>query len=196
MKDQQIIRTDRAVVERVAANDPEALQELYDNYFPMIRRMVLQNQGDEDDAKDLFQEAVMVVYEKSRNPDFVLECKLGTYLYAIGHRLWLKSLHQRQLQPTSRAKTETELEDAPDVETDIRDHEAREERFRIMEGALMRLGEPCKTLLEDFYIRRRSMQEIAEKFGYTNPDNAKTQKYKCLNRLKKLFFDQYKGKNT
>ncbi|RZK15573.1 MAG: sigma-70 family RNA polymerase sigma factor, partial [Flavobacterium sp.] len=50
------------------------------------------------------------------------------------------------------------------------------------------LGEPCKTIIQDFYIHNLSMQDICEKFGYTNTDNAKTQKYKCLQRLKKIFF--------
>ena len=54
------------------------------------------------------------------------------------------------------------------------------------------LGEPCRTLLEDFYIKASSMQDITEKFGYTNADNAKNQKYKCLMRLKKMFFAAYK----
>jgi predicted DNA-binding protein YlxM (UPF0122 family) len=62
-----------------------------------------------------------------------------------------------------------------------------------MEQAMGNMGEPCKTILEDYYIRKMSMQEIAGKFGYTNSENAKNQKYKCLMRLKKLFFDQYKS---
>jgi hypothetical protein len=57
------------------------------------------------------------------------------------------------------------------------------------------LGEPCKSLLEAFYIQKRSMQEIATGFGYTNAENAKNQKYKCLMRLKKLFFSQYKNES-
>jgi DNA-directed RNA polymerase specialized sigma24 family protein len=61
----------------------------------------------------------------------------------------------------------------------------------IMERALNSLGEPCKSLLESFYIEKKSMDEIASLFGYTNADNAKNQKYKCLMRLKKLFFSQY-----
>ena len=58
-----------------------------------------------------------------------------------------------------------------------------------MNESLVDLGEPCKTLIEDFYINRLSMEEISEKFGYTNADNAKNQKYKCLQRLKRLFFN-------
>jgi DNA-directed RNA polymerase specialized sigma24 family protein len=62
----------------------------------------------------------------------------------------------------------------------------------MMERAMGSLGEPCKSLLEAFYMQKRSMQEIASTFGYTNSENAKNQKYKCLMRLKKLFFSQYK----
>jgi hypothetical protein len=61
-----------------------------------------------------------------------------------------------------------------------------------MEKGLSSLGEPCKSLLESYYLQKRSMSEIAAAFGYTNADNAKTQKYKCLMRLKRFFFDQYK----
>ncbi len=55
------------------------------------------------------------------------------------------------------------------------------------------LGEPCRTILEDFFIRGYSMQQITDKMGYTNADNAKNQKYKCLLRLKKIFFTRYKA---
>jgi hypothetical protein len=52
------------------------------------------------------------------------------------------------------------------------------------------LGEPCKSLIESFYMHDKSMQDIVEIYQYTNTDNAKTQKYKCLNRLRKLFFNE------
>ena len=76
------------------------------------------------------------------------------------------------------------------VEDDIEEQGERDMQFGKMQSALGMLGEPCKTIIEDFYIHNKSMQEICEDFGYTNADNAKTQKYKCLQRLKKLFFQQ------
>ena len=60
-----------------------------------------------------------------------------------------------------------------------------------MDRALNSLGEPCKSLLEGYYVKKMDMQNLAKEFGYTNADNAKNQKYKCLIRLKKLFFAQY-----
>jgi hypothetical protein len=63
----------------------------------------------------------------------------------------------------------------------------------MMGKSILGLGEPCKSLLHAFYIEKKSMQEIAGSFGYTNAENAKTQKYKCLMRLKKIFFSHYKN---
>jgi hypothetical protein len=60
-----------------------------------------------------------------------------------------------------------------------------------MKQALEKLGEPCRTILQDFFIHNFTMQQITEKMGYTNTDNAKNQKYKCLMRLKKIFFASY-----
>src|SRR5690606_23662726 len=79
-------------------------------------------------------------------------------------------------------------EDYLAAEEAVENHEIVEANLLHMEEALVGLGEPCKTILYDFYIKNRSMADICEKFGYTNTDNAKTQKYKCLQRLKKLFF--------
>lgn len=169
----------------VATGSDEALTQLYRRYFPMVLHLVLSNNGSEDDAKDIYQEALVVVYEKLTAGTLELNCQLKTYLYSVSRRLWLKQLALR-----NRDLVDTET--AVSVDDDISEHEVRDRQFELMADSLERLGEPCKTLLEDFYIRHMSMQDITEKFGYTNSDNAKTQKYKCLMRLKKLFFSVYK----
>ena len=86
-----------------------------------------------------------------------------------------------------------DMEEMVPVEDDLEMHEKRQLDFNIMENAMSKIGEPCKSLLEAYYIQRKPMLLIATEFGYTNADNAKTQKYKCLVRLKKLFFAQYKN---
>jgi DNA-directed RNA polymerase specialized sigma24 family protein len=85
------------------------------------------------------------------------------------------------------------LEETIPVEEEMELHEKRNDDFNLMENAMSKIGEPCKSLLDAYYIQKKHMQEIAADFGYTNADNAKTQKYKCLMRLKKLFFAQYKN---
>ena len=182
---------DAELLRALAEQDSEAIQVIYNEYLPMVSQMVYQNQGSEEDSRDLFQDAVMVLYDKAKDPSFVLECKVKTYLYAVSRRLWLKQLHARKKRTEEALKVDIE-----DSAEDVRDFEEKEQQFKTMDQALVKLGEPCKSLLESFYLQRMSMSEIADNFGYTNPDNAKTQKYKCLNRLKKIFFEQYKQREN
>lgn len=155
----------------------------------MIVNLVINNNGSTDDAADIFQEGMIVLFEKAKQPDFELHCQLKTYLYSVCRRLWLKKLQQ---QKKGSVQIE-DIEQAVPVDEDLEIHERNQANFSIMENAMNKIGEPCKSLLEAYYIQKKPMLQIAEEFSYTNADNAKTQKYKCLVRLKKLFFAQYKN---
>lgn len=181
--------TDEEFVAAIRRDDDRALAQLYRLHFPMISHYVLQNSGTDDEAKDVYQEGVMVFYEKVRDGSLELSCQIKTYLYAVCRRLWLKRL-------TEKARFGGRLDDhEPFLETgaeaDLEEAEEHNRRLGTMGQALDHLGEPCRSLLEGFYLLDKSMQQLTTEFGYTNADNAKNQKYKCLVRLKKLFFTQY-----
>nr|WP_205195775.1 sigma-70 family RNA polymerase sigma factor [Chitinophaga sp. Cy-1792] len=171
----------------LAKNDGKSLEIIYSENFPPVLRMIYQYNGSEDDAKDVFQEAVIILYEKACKGDFTLTSRLKTFLYSVCRHLWLKKLQSSH----GMYALPTELEEIIPAEDIVDEHQEKDEQFRVMESAMGSIGQPCKTILEDYYMYRKSMQEIAEKFGYTNAENAKNQKYKCLMRLKKLFFDKY-----
>ena len=175
--------TDREIVLGILNNSEKELNKLYVGYFPMILQFILNNNGDEDDAKDVYQEAIIVLYDKIRNGNLELNAKLKTYIYSVSRRIWLKKIAKRH-----KSQNITDFEEVLAVDEDVERYQQKEMQFDKMKISLEILGEPCKTIIEDFYIRNLSMQDICEKFGYTNTDNAKTQKYKCLQRLKKLFF--------
>ncbi|SFT19336.1 RNA polymerase sigma factor, sigma-70 family [Mucilaginibacter polytrichastri] len=176
--------TDSEVILGILNNSEVVLERLYVAYFPMVLQLIINNNGSTDDAKDIYQEAIIVLYNKIKSGDFELSSKLKTFIYSVCRRLWLKRLNQM-------SRFDGDIKDFQDhlpVEDEVEKQTDRDLQFTKMEGALALLGEPCKTIIEDFYMHDRSMQEICERFGYTNADNAKTQKYKCLQRLKKLFF--------
>lgn len=178
---------EQALLKGLAENDTKAIETIYKNNFNMVQSFIINNNGTYDDARDIFQEAMIALYEKAKSESFVLTSKINTYVYSICRRLWLK-----RLQQMGRFVLQTDsLEETVQVEDDLEMHEKRNAEFTIMERALNSLGEPCKSLLEGFYLKKLDMQELAKTFGYTNADNAKNQKYKCLTRLKKLFFTQY-----
>lgn len=171
----------------LANNDSKAIETIYKENFKMVQALIINNNGTYDDARDIFQEAMITLYDKAKSDSFVLTSQIKTYIYSVCRRLWLKKLQQMGKYV---AQPEV-LEETVAVEDDVDVHEKKNADFAIMDRALNSLGEPCKSLLESFYLQKKGMHEIATDFGYTNADNAKTQKYKCLMRLKKLFFAQY-----
>lgn len=184
--------SEKALLKGLALKDRQATEMIYREHYNLVQTLVINNNGTIDDARDIFQEAVLVLYEKAQHPDFELNCQIGTYLYSVARRLWLKRLQQLQKFVPD---LETRMESVP-VEEDLDHHERKNQEFLLMEKAMQSLGEPCRSLLEAYYLKKKNMAEIAAGFGYTNADNAKNQKYKCLTRLKKLFFAQYKNQSV
>ena len=178
---------EQALLKGLAHDDTKAIETIYKENFNMVQTFIVNNNGSYDDARDVFQEAMITLYEKAQSDTFVLTSKIGTYIYSICRRLWLKRLQQK-----GRYSNQIDsLEETIAVEDDLGFHEKKNAEFVIMDRALNSLGEPCKSLLEGFYVKKIDMQALAKEFGYTNADNAKNQKYKCLMRLKKLFFARY-----
>lgn len=176
---------EQKLLEGLAQNDRKAIETIYRQHYNMVQSLILNNSGYPDDARDIFQEAMIVLYEKARSGSFELNSQLKTYLYSVCRRLWLKRLNQAQ--KISISPEVENLEQTVPVEEELERHEQRHREFQLMDTSLNSLGEPCKSLLEAYYFGNKSMVEIAGDFGYTNADNAKNQKYKCLMRLKKIF---------
>ena len=182
---------ERALLEGLATSDKRAVETIYQENYNMVQSLIINNNGSSDDAKDIFQEAMIVLYEKVRSGTFELNCQIKTFVYSVSRRLWLKRLQQQNRY----AAPGDSMENVVAVEEDLEEHEQRNAEYEMMEKAISNLGEPCKSLLEAYYLQKQNMQVIAANFGYTNADNAKNQKYKCLMRLKKIFFAHYKNGN-
>ena len=188
---QSFPNTEQHLLSALAAGDRKATAEIYQHHFNIINGWIIKNGGSGADAADMFQEAMVVLFEKAQHEDFRLTCKIGTYLFAISKHLWYKKLQKQQRGPGYLPDNAGGSdEEGPDwaYEEDLNAHHEREAHYEQLNAALDQLGEPCRSLIKAFYHNDKSMQEIAADFGYTNPDNAKTQKYKCLTRLRKLFY--------
>jgi RNA polymerase sigma factor (sigma-70 family) len=182
---------EKGLLQGLARSDKKAVETIYRSHYNMVHSLIINNSGSADDAKDVFQETMIVLYEKVRAGGFELNCQIKTYVYSVSRRIWLKRLHQmNQYAPALQS-----MENSVPVEEEMEQLEKINDEFQAMEKAIGSLGEPCKSLLEAYYFHKKNMQEIAAGFGYTNADNAKNQKYKCLMRLKKIFFSQYKNGN-
>ncbi|MBI1183799.1 sigma-70 family RNA polymerase sigma factor [bacterium] len=176
MTDQQI------VAEIQAGNHNEPLNRLY-RHFPLIQKMVVTHGGDEEEAYDIFQDALMVLIEKIRSNRFELTASLKTYLYSVcKYKLYDKNRKHKVL---SYSENLPEQAEEPQHEDSGLMAEL-ERKFEVVDRVLANLGEKCVEILRRFYHYCESMDYIADQLGYANVNTVKTQKYKCLERAKKM----------
>lgn len=161
----------------------QIIEEEYEKHWLLIRKLILTNNGTEEDAEDIYQEAFIVLIENLRKEGFQLTCKISTYLYSVARRLWLNKLRKdKNLRDTSDF-IEIELANDPeenDNSDDLPTHKA------IIE-AIMKLGSPCTEILISVYYEGLKMKELITQIpGLKNTNNARRRKFSCMKRLKKL----------
>lgn len=177
--------TDELLIEGIKLDRNDALEVLYKKYYTSVQHLVIANNGTEQDAKDIYQETIIIVYEKFRYGNTILSCSLKTFIYSIARNLWLKKLNGVQKKSISIDENESFL----DLSDDMSQAQNNEHLYSQIEQAMETLGEPCRSLIEDFYLKGLNISGITEKYAYNNSDTAKTQKYKCLMRLKRMFLN-------
>lgn len=171
------------LIDLVRNDNDAAIKFVYQNHYKMIEQYVLKNNGIIDDAKDLYQDAFMVLYNKLKQPEFKLSSSMSTYLFSVAKNLWLKKLRDKKIKTVHIDG----IIEQPKEESTLNETRLNKE-LEITTEALEKLGDPCKTLLLEFYFKKTKMDAIAKLLNYTNANRAKAQKYKCMQRLKKAIF--------
>jgi len=170
--------TDVEILQLLRTDYRAAFKLLYKDYYRMVEYLVTRNSGSTADAEDIFQEVMLVIFDKSRQPDFELSCAVKTFIYSVGRNLWFKKL--RTINRTSNI-TDFEAFENIAVEDEPADDDGK---LQKVTAAMQAMGESCRKILMLFYYQKKNMVEIAAELGYSNAENAKNQKYKCLQQLK------------
>lgn len=168
------------IVENFKKQDNDTLEFIYKKFYPSVQNLIVLNSGSEDDARDIFQEALIIVYRKLTYDDLQLTCSFNTFLYSVAKRLWLKELEKRKV-----TKSQMEIwngfsgSEQEDAAVTIRD-----ERYRIYQEHFLALSERCQKLLR-LYYQKVPLRDIAELLGLSSEKYAKKRKYQCKESLMK-----------
>lgn len=134
----------------------------------------------EAEAADVFQDAVITFYFNVKKGKLTtLTSTVKTYLFAIGKNLALKKIRK-----DNRLVVDNEV---MEFNANVAYEELRvecSERQQLIAGCLQQLGDPCHSILRMFYFDRFSMDSIAQRLGYKNEHVVKSQKLRCLQRLR------------
>ena len=177
-------------LELLKAGDSSAFKQLYKSVFPSCSHLIINNGGTMNDARDLFQESLMVLVRNLRKDDFKLTCQLKTYLYSITRNLWLKRINSR-----NKGGLALVIDDPSDVayiivqEDELEEKQEKEKQLDLVANILKEFKEDCRKLLTAFYFKKQSMKEIALEMNYTN-QFIRVKKVRCMEALKKKIKEQ------
>jgi len=159
----------------------KAFAYLYKKHYKSIMTMVTKNSGSEEDARDVFQDSIIVLHKNAQKKDFSLSCKLGTYLYSVARNIWLKKLKKNKRMVSI---SETEKEFIPISDDNVKIIDMMEEK-NLLHSYIQKMGEDCRKVLKFFYFDGMRLEEIANQMGYNSAEVAKNKKYRCFQSLKK-----------
>lgn len=177
----RIFQSDEQIIDSIRNGDDSALSHLYEKNIRMVMKFIVQNNGNESDAMNILQDALVILWEKIDKNEFMLTSKISTYLYSVVRNKWLQELAYR--------KKHTDLGQIPEnpghlftVDESVEDREL----IAIVKNCIQNLTPLCQKILTAFYYEEKSMQEISQLVGLANEDVAKSKKYQCKKELERL----------
>lgn len=186
---------DTLLFEQLKKGDEKAFVALYNRHKTEFASW-LQNKFklSRDESLEIFQLTMVTFYENVINNKIpALTSTLKTYLYAIGKNKALEFFRKnKKTHPmgiSAGTEPETLLFDIEE-ESDIADEE---HRYNTMRVSLEKLGDPCAQIIIFFYFKNMPLIEIKERFGYKTEQSVKSQKFKCMERLRSIYFELYKS---
>lgn len=179
---------DQTILNQVLNDDPQALAAVYSShrneFVGWIKRFA---RCDDDDAMEYFQASVIIFYDNIRSGKITdLQSSIKTYLFGVGKNLvWQSNRRQARHQRVYAEYYLSEL-----VQQDSESQDLTESELDLVSHCFEQLSEHCHTLLDLFYYKQKKMEEIAVELGYKNIETTKNQKYKCMERLRKMVEEQ------
>ncbi len=176
--------SDSVLIEQLKQGNSGAYHLVYKLYFPSIAYYISQNHGNQADAEDIFQESILVLLAKLKEPEFVLSSSLKTYVYAIARNFWLKRIRDARLITTDDEAQLTSLLDAKEI--NFAETTPEKPAEEVVSKLLSKITVNCQYLLKAIYLYEQTMDSLMHKMGWKNKHTANNQKYKCLQQARKI----------
>lgn len=180
------------IIERIRTGDIQsensAIKFLYFKYYPKIEWYILKNSGTKIEAADIFQDSIIVLYNRIKQESKPLQSSIWTFLYSVCRNTWLKKLRTKNRIVSINEKSTSIREEENYAETLI-----KQERTKFIQDTLRKMTGDCKKILLLYYFEKLPMKIIAKKMNLSGEQIAKNKKYNCLKALKKNVLAKFKN---
>ncbi len=182
------MHSDHRYIEALRRSDERIIREIYKLHATQTIRWVVARGGSSDDAQDIFQEALVAIFEKAQNADFVLSCPLGALLHVICSRKWVDSIRQKNRDAGVRKKEEIryETEAEGDVLVEAEEMLADQAKHTRLRVAFLQISELCQRLLTLLSNGTKPL-EAAELLQMNSVDTLYRRKNACTERWREVY---------
>lgn len=158
-------------------NDAATVRALYKQHFPAVRQYVVSNSGTTDDAQDIFQEAMTVLWLKAKESALAVGSEPGAFLFQVAKNKWLDVVRSAAHKHMKVVHDERKLDVRAEVPDDT------EEKLQRLRSVYGQLDDKCRAVLDQFYFERKDLATIAASLG-VEEESIRTIKYRCMMKLR------------
>jgi len=180
--------TDRKLIEGIKKGENNTIKYLYESYFDTVKSHIIKNTGSEDDAYDVFQDALMVLFKKIQANNFELTSDLKAYVFGISRNLWNNQLRKKKKETSIIADVADDFDLEKILDTPIE---------QIVQRSFLKLSPECQEVLS-LFMEGQTYEKIASEMNYKSSTYARRKKYLCKESLMKIIksdpeFKDYEG---
>ncbi len=184
--------SDKTILTGIKSRKNSILEYLYSEYYPQVKRIVLKHGGQEQDAMDLFQEALIIIFKRLTQNELVIKSSFHNYFIVLCRFIWFRQKNINISYDTGEQPDESTLNNKPNtdtlpegVEIKVYHEYISNQNEKIYQRHYRKLSGDCKRVLK-MYFRKKSFRQIAKKMEYSGEDYARRKKYLCMQQLMKM----------
>jgi RNA polymerase sigma factor (sigma-70 family) len=167
------------IISGIKNRDSNILKFIYSDLFPLVERLIRQNSGTYDEAKDVFQEAMIAIFNQLKEKDIQLEVKFSTYFLSVCLKIWHNRLRKRNSEQKYLYTEAFEIIELHEYDTVKLDEQMK---YSLYQKHFQMLKDECKKIL-GWFLDKSSLKEIAERMGFKSENYAKKRKFYCKEYL-------------
>jgi len=166
------------LIKGIRNHDSSILRHVYDIHYPIIEGYIIHNQGSREQARDIFQDAMIIVYKRIKANELELSCKFGTYLYAICKNIWMQE-RKKYLQRSEKLRLQPlEVNDPGPADDPL----LQKHLTDLFNKHFDDLSQDCQKILS-MYFNNFSVEDIRAAMNYKNLHHTADRKYRCKKSL-------------
>jgi len=173
--------SDEAIIEGLRLRKENIIKYVYKEYFSMTRHLIINNSGTGQDAEDVFQDVLVIVYNRIMIDQLELNSTFKTFFYSVCRNIWMQQLEKRKKFKNEFVDFETITEIPEQTIEEIYDIEKK--KNKLYQLHFLNMSDDCQKVIQ-LFLKKISLREIANIMGYKTEKYAKTRKFDCKEELK------------